>query len=196
MEKWDSYSVVIEDAGMFPLSYSFCGSDVMIVDVESEKFGVVETWVRHCHPGKWREVMDHFVAGYKLNTYENDGRMRIEKLSGNVYRVTMEKKIRNVERACVECKHYVKGWDRDIGPCSMCRRLQFEEDDLIFGGKKLVGPVLRCDEERGIIEMQKLCRMYHMDKYWWVLLVLIHNWKRLWIGSNICGKEGKYWVEK
>ena len=177
MEKWDSYSVVIEDAGMFPLSYSFCGSDVMIVDVESEKFGVVETWVRYCHPGKWREMMDHFVAGYRLNTYENDGRMRIEKLSGCVYRVTMEKKIRNVERACVECKHYVKGWDRDIGPCSMCRRLQFEEDDLIFGGKKLVGPVLRCDEERGIIEM-------------W------NNWKRLWIGSDICGKEGKYWVEK
>lgn len=175
MEKWDSYSVVIEDVGMFPLSYSFCGSNMMIVDVESEKFGVVETWVRYCHPGKWREVMDHFVAGYRLNTYENDGRMRIEKLSGCVYRVTMEKKIRNVERACVECKHYLRSYDR-FGRIAMCRRLQSEEYDLICGGTQFVGPMLECKVERELVERSMR--------------------KRLWIGSDICGKEGKYWVEK
>lgn len=175
MEKWDSYSVVIEDAGMFPLSYNFCGSDVMIVDVESEKFGVVETWVRYCHPGKWREVMDHFVAGYRLNTYENDGRMRIEKLSGNVYRVTMEKKIRNVERACVECKHYLRSYDL-FGRVAMCRRLQSEEHDLICGGTQFVGPMVECKVERELVERSV--------------------WKKMRIGSDICGKEGKYWVEK
>jgi len=176
MEKWDSYSVVIEDVGMFPLSYSFCGSDVMIVDVESEKFEVVETWIRHCHPGKWREVMDHFVAGYRLNTYENDGRMRIEKLSGCVYRVTMEKKIKNVERACVECKHYLRCWDPFKGSKAMCRRLQSEEYDLICGGTQFVGLMLECKVERELVERSMR--------------------KRLWIGSDICGKEGKYWVEK
>jgi hypothetical protein len=176
MEKWDSYSVVIEDVGMFPLSYSFCGSNMMIVDVESEKFEVVETWVRYCHPGKWREVMDHFVAGCRLNTYENDGRMRIEKLSGYVYRVTMEKKIRNVERACVECKHYLGCWDLFKGPKAMCRRLQSEECDLICGGTQFVGPMVECKVERELVERSM--------------------WKRLWIGSDICGKEGKYWVEK
>lgn len=174
MEKeWDSYSVVIEDIWMFPLSCSFGSSDVMIVDVTSEKFNVVETWIRYCHPGKWHEVMDHFVAGTKLNTYENCGRMRIEKLSSYVYLVTMEKRIKNVERACAKCTHHFEGWD--FGPCRMCRRLQSEEYDLVCGGKQFVGSLLKCEEERGIKR---------------------GLWERLWIGSNICGKDGRYWVEK
>ena len=177
MEKWDSYSVVIDDpCGTFPMVNSLRDSDVVMVECGNGTFEVVEDWIRHCHPGKWREVMDHFVAGYRLNTYENDGRMRIEKLSEYVYRVTMEKKIRNVERACVECKHYLRGWDPFNGPKAMCRRLQSEEYDLICGGTQFVGPMLECKVERELVERSM--------------------WKRLWIGSDICGKEGKYWVEK
>ena len=115
------------------------------------------------------------MAGYRLNTYENDGRMRIEKLSGYVYRVTMEKKIRNVERACVECKHYLRSYDL-FGGLARCRRLQSEEYDLICGGTQFVGPLVECKVERELVERS--------------------TWKRLWIGSDICGKEGKYWVEK
>ena len=69
----------------------------------------------------------------------------------------------------------VEGWDIDVGPCQMCRRLQSEEYDLVYGGTRFVGPLLECGEERGIKK---------------------GVWKRLWRGRDICGKDGRYWVEK
>ena len=92
------------------------------------------------------------------------------------YIITMEKKAKSKqERACAKCKYHFRGWDIDVGPCQMCRRLQSEEYDLVCGGTRFVGPLLKCEEERGIKRGVR---------------------KRLWIGSDICGNDGRYWVEK
>jgi hypothetical protein len=48
---------------------------------------------------------------------------------------------------------------------------------LICGGKQVIGPVLKCYEERGLGEEKR-------------------SWRRLWRGRDICGKDGRYWVEK
>jgi len=65
-----------------------------------------------------------------------------------------------------------------VGEMYMCRRLQVEKDDLICGGKKVIGPVLKCYEERGLGEEKR-------------------SWRKLWKKDrDICGKDGRYWVEK
>ena len=178
MEKeWDTYSIVVEDPnGTFPILRSGIIPGIVTVDVGSACFEDVENWIRYYWPGEWRKVYDHFAAAIKLGVCEDGGRFKIQPICDNTYIITMEKKAkRKQERACAKCKHHFEGWDIDVGSCQMCRRLQSEEYDLVYGGTRFVGPLLECGEERGI---KKGAR------------------KRLWRGRDICGKDGRYWVEK
>ena len=174
MEKWDSYSIVVEDPkGTFPILRSAVTPGTLIVDVGSLCFEDIENWVKYYWPGEWRKVLDHFATGIKWGVCDDGGRLRIETVRSGTYIITVEKMMMvKKSRACVECKHYMRGWNPFGG---RCRRLQSEECDLICGGIQFVGPMLECKEERGIKR---------------------GLWERLRIGSDICGKEGKYWVEK
>lgn len=175
MEKeWDSYSVVVEDYnGILSLLRGILGSRTITVDTA---FNIMERWLKCVYPDKWHEVYDHFAIGLELDMYEDNGKIKIETVCNNIYIITIEKKAkRKQERACAKCTHHFEGWYIDVGPCQMCRRLQSEEYDLICGGTRFVGPLLECEEERGIKR---------------------GVWKRLWRGRDICGKNGRYWVEK
>ena len=180
MEKeWDTYSIVVKDPeGTFPIrrSIMIIKPSIVTVDAGSECFEDVENWIRYYWPGEWRKVYDHFAAAIKLGVCEDGGRLKIETVCSGTYIITMEKKVKSKqERACAECKHHFEGWDIDVGPCQMCRRLQSEEYDLVYGGTRFVGPLLECGEERGIKKGMR---------------------RRLWRGRDICGKDGRYWVEK
>jgi hypothetical protein len=183
MEKeWDSYAVSVVDDGALLKRCDYWHHYRGKVDLLSAEGNVLESWLRDCHYNEWERMMKHFWTGFNKDDYECGGWIEVHHVGINHYCVQIEKKRKVVEkakeeRACVKCKYHFKSWYHDI---DMCKRMITEEDDLICGGKQIVGPALECYKERYLLEEE--------EKKWWRKL-----WKK---DRDICGKDGRYWVEK
>lgn len=193
MSEWDSWTVIVEDDGCYPLrncSSKYWTENRVVyaaVDICSTDGKVIDNWLRCYHRCEWEVLWSHFEEGFEKGWYEPGGTIvvvenRDWKSGLGHFEVTVSKKRKEEARVCEKCKYYGNiGWipnwpSDDFG--YICRRRQVKSVNPVNGFDKWDGKMLKCTKEREI------------DVSWWEQLV------GKCCRRDRCGKEGKYWVRR